>query len=64
MWEDESLHVQMRNIEISEAGVFNLQKEAQFLHRYRVSTEGALLPGMKPERVSESVIVRQAVLLL
>ena len=48
----------MRNMEVGETGTFSLEKEAQFLQRWRVETEGALLPGMRPERVPESVLVR------
>jgi hypothetical protein len=54
----------MRNLQLNESGTISLQKDKQFLHRYRLFTEGALLPGGKPKRSIETEIVRQSVLLL
>ena len=45
-WEDESLHIHLRNLSVCEPGVITKQKEASFLACYKDSVKSAMkVPG-------------------
>ena len=46
LWEDESLHLHLRNLSVCEPGVITKQKEASFLACYKDAVKSAIrVPG-------------------
>ena len=64
MWEDESVHLSMRNLKVGEPGLITNQKELHTLERYQEATRFAIkVPGWT-KTIKQTEFVEKIILLL
>ena len=64
LWEDQSLHIQMRNLSLCEPGVITKQKEESFRDCFKASTSGTIQVPGSSKSIVEKDLVRSLVLVL
>ena len=64
LWEDENLHIHLRNLSVCEPGVITKQKEASFLACYKDSVKSAIRVPGSSKTIKEKDLVKQIILLL
>ena len=64
MWEDESLHIHLRNLSLCEPGVITAEKEASFRACYKASLGGVIRVPGSSKTIMEKDLVRSLILVL
>ena len=64
MWEDESLHIQMRNLSLCEPGVITAQKESSFRSCFKAGVGSVIRVPGSSKTIRERDLVRSLVLVL
>lgn len=64
LWEDESLHIHLRNLSVSEPGVITLQKEESFKACFKASVAGVIRVPDSSKTIKEKDLVRSLILVL
>ncbi len=64
LWEDDSLHLHLRNLSVCEPGVITLQKEESFRACYKASVAGVIKVPDSSKTIKEKDLVRSLILVL
>ena len=64
MWEDESIHIHMRNLSVCEPGVITTQKEASFRACFKASVGSVFRVPGSSKIIKERDLVRSLILVL
>ena len=64
MWEDESLHLHLRNLSVCEPGVITMEKEASFRACFKASVGGVIRVPESSKTIMEKDLVRSLILVL
>ena len=64
MWEDESIHTELRNLSVNEPGVITKQKEASILACYKEYAKQAIKVPGSSKVITEAELVKQILFLL
>ena len=64
MWEDESLHLHLRNLSVCEPGVITVDKEASFRACFKASVGSVIRVPGSSKTILEKDLVRSLILVL
>ena len=64
LWEDESIHLQMRNLSVCEPGIITAQKEASFRACFKASVGSVIRVPGSSKTIKERDLVRSLILVL
>ena len=64
MWEDESIHIHMRNLSVCEPGVITEQKEASFRACFKAGVGSVIRVPGSSKIIKERDLVRSLILVL